>query len=390
MIAQYEIQLYSNTGVYLGPLRKRITNLRWETHLGGLGRFDLTLNDRKHPVDLSKFQKNGRISIWRKPAPFASARLEMIGFIRDRHYHTDERGVTHYTFSGPDQNDLLNIRNCYVWHPYTNGFWHPNHYGYADTLLRELTEDNLGAGSNNDSLRDLVTANTAGLTIGIESSATATACATAGQMNVEHATKTLLQQFQEIHLTSKTFKEIDVGTAPVRVWYGFCLDTDTSLTFRVRATRWGQNRRADSGNALPIGVNYGNLRLPEYIEQSSGEITAGLGVYFAMAYSTASWALDQTRIGEAPLNRREAAATSSENEMGTVANELINEGKPVKEFKGIISDTPNCRYGVHWGLGDEFTIDYLGQQHNVIATGLRVQCARGRERIEPVMEVQDP
>ena len=149
------------------------------------------------------------------------------------------------------------------------------------------------------------------------------------------------------------------------------------------------NRRADSGNALPIGVSYGNLRMPEWQEVSSNEVNAGLSIYYAGSYSGASWALDATRIGEAPLNRREAAATASDGELGTVANQLINEGRPVKEFKGIIQDTPGCRYGVEWGKGDELTCDYLGQQYHVMVTGLRVECARGKESIEPVMEVQD-
>jgi hypothetical protein len=389
VIAQYELHLYSNTGVYLGPLRKRITSLKWETHLGGLGHFELTLSDRLQPVDVSKFQKNGRVAIWRKAAPGAMDRLEMIGFIRDKHFRTDERGVTRYTFAGPDQNDLLNIRQCHPWHPYTAGFWHPNHYGYADNLMRELVEDNLGAGSSNEAARDLVTSNTAGLTIAIESSATATACTTAGQMNVEHGGKLLLQQLQEMHLISLTYKQQDVGTAAVKVWYNLCADTDTTLTFRVRPTRWGMNHRSDSGSALPIGMSYGNLRVPEWNEVSSNEVNAGISLYYAMSYSSSSWALDQTRIDEAPLNRREAAATASDGDTGTVATQLINEGKPVKEFKGIIQDTPGCRYGVHWGDGDELTVDYLGLQYNVIVMGKRVECKRGRERIEPIMEVQD-
>jgi hypothetical protein len=72
-----------------------------------------------------------------------------------------------------------------------------------------------------------------------------------------------------------------------------------------------------------------------------------------------------------------------------VANLLISEGKPIKQFKGLFQDTPNCRYGIEWGLGDELTVDYLGQQYNVIMTGLEVECASGRERMEPIMEVQD-
>jgi hypothetical protein len=223
----------------------------------------------------------------------------------------------------------------------------------------------------------------------VEASSTTTSCTTAGQMWYEYAGKNLLGACADIHRTSRNYQEPAVGTAAVPVWFDMCADTDTSLTFRTRPTRWGINHRADSGNPVYIGVPYGNLREPAWEHDRTTEVTAGLGLYFAQSYSISSWSLDATRIGQAPLNRREAGATAGENEANAVASALVNEGKPRPVFTGMIQDTPGCRYGVHWGLGDELSIDYLGKQYNVLVLGLDVECEAGRERIVPDMEVQE-
>jgi hypothetical protein len=388
-MASYEVHLYSNTGTYLRSFTKRIARLEWSRHLGEVGSFALTLSDRLSPVDPDLFMLNGRVAIYRKASPFDLAKLVMIGFIREWDFKTDERGVTRYTWRGDDQNGLLASRICFPWHPYTAGAWQVSMYRYADTMMRELVEDNLGAGSSNDSDRDLVTSNTAGLTIAVEASSTTTSCTTAGQMWYEYGGKNLLDVCRDLNKASQTYMEPAIGTAAVPVWFDVCADTDTTLTFRTRPTRLGINHRADSGNPVYIGVAYGNLREPRWYYNRRGEVNAGLALYYAMSYSNSSWATDDTRIGEGPLNRREAAATASEGELGTIANALINEGKPKPEFSGFIQDTAGCRYGVHWDLGDELSVDYLEKQYNVLVTGIDVECASGRERIEPTMEVQE-
>jgi hypothetical protein len=389
-MTSYEVHLFSNTGSYLRTFTKRITGLTWGRHLGEVGRFSLTLSDRLRPVDPDLFQLNGRVAIYRKAHVFATAKLEMLGFIRYPDFQTDKRGVTRYTWYGVDQNDLLTSRIVYPYHPYNDtpgvGAWRNYMTSYADTMMRELVEDNLGAGSSNPTARDLVTSNGAGLTIAIESSATATSCTTAGQITTEMGGKNLLALCSELSAASKTF--IAQGsTVAVPVYFDMCLDTDTSLTFRVRPTRWGMNHRADSGNPVYIGMPYGNLREPRREYDRTLEVNAGLGMYHAQSYSASAWALDSTRIGEAPLNRREAAASAGQDQCAAVGNILINEGKSKPQFSGMIQDTWGCRYGVHWGLGDELTVDYLGRQYNVMVVGLDVECKQGRERITPRMEV---
>jgi hypothetical protein len=173
------------------------------------------------------------------------------------------------------------------------------------------------------------------------------------------------------------------------VFYDLCADTNTTLTFRTRPTRWGLNRRADGGNPVYIGLPYGNLREPAWTYDRTNEVNAGLGLFFDQSYSSSTWVLDSTRIGEAPLNRREAAASAGENESKTVASLLVNEGKQKPTFTGFIQDTPGCRYGVHWQIGDELSVDYLGKQYNVMMLGVAVECEAGRERITPDMEVQE-
>ena len=383
MRAKYELHLYSNTGVYLKTVTKKSTRVEYNPHVNDRGEFRLSFSSQLTPEQLASFQLNGRVAVWRKATSFETAKLEFVGFVRHPHYKTDDRGITRFWIRGWDQNDLLYTRCCRAW----LSTWHPFEDGYIDTVMRKLVEDNLGAGNSNPSTRDIATSNTAGLTFAVESSATATACTTAGQISYEHGVKNLLEALQELAKTSEKFKQIDVGTAAVRVFFGICTDTDTSWTFRVRATRWGMNHRADSGQPVYIGMSYGNLRLPEWEHDRMHEITAAVGIYFARDYSLEGWATDDKRIGEAPLNRREASASASDGQQMAVASALVTEGEIKERFRGFISDTAGCRYGVHWGLGDEVSIDHLDRQFNVMVTGIRIECERGRERIEPTWEV---
>jgi hypothetical protein len=92
--------------------------------------------------------------------------------------------------------------------------------------------------------------------------------------------------------------------------------------------------------------------------------------------------LDSTRIGQAPLNRREMGTTSS-------GQELLNEGKPKPRFSGKIQSAPGSLYGLHWGLGDELTADYLDQQYNVRVLSVGATVVSGTEQMATTFEVLD-
>ena len=386
MGAVYDVYLYSNTGTQLACLTKRLTRLEWNRVVCDQGSFAITLSDRLQPIDTSLFQLNGRVAIYRKPSPLDPAKLVMVGFIRGKYFKTDGRGVTRYTWHGPDQNGLLADRGNFPWHPYTAGFWQTSMTRHIDTMMRELTEDNFGAGSSNETARDVVTANGAGLTLAVESSATATSCAAANTLVYEYGGKNLLQALRELHEISKSYTYTAGQQVPI--FFDLCTDTDTTFTFRTFPNRRGMNHRSDSGQAVHIGMRYGNLSQPCWEEDRTKEVNAGLGLLYAGSYSASSWALDSARIGEAPLNRREACATTNED-TGGVASGLVNAGRPHPRFSGKIQDTPTCRYGLHWDLGDELTADYLERQYNVRVTGISAIVYAGRERLEPTMEVLD-
>jgi hypothetical protein len=390
MKAQYEVHLYTPTGVWLKTLTKRITRLTWSRKLGEVGSFEVTLSDRLQPVDVNLFPLNGRVLIYRKPSAKETARLEFVGFIRGWRYETDNKGVTRYTFHGEDQNGLLASRVCWPFIPYLTGFWKDVYTEYIDTLMRTMVNNNLGAGEDNPALRDVMTSNGAGLTIGAEASATATSCTLAGKVSYNVAGVNLLELCRGLSELSRTFVA-DGATSAVPVYFDMCVDTPTTLTFRTRTTRWGMNRRADSGNPLAIGLSVGNLRIPAWRHDRMAEVTAGMGLYFAPgdgdSYNNKAWALDTARIGEGPLNRREACAVGSPPD--TVAHTVLTDGEAKSEFTGMIQETAGCRYGVHWNMGDELTADFLRQQYNVMVMGVRVECEAGRESIEPIMEVME-
>jgi hypothetical protein len=373
MGAVYEVYLYSNTGAQLACLTKRLTRLEWSRVLCDQGSFAITISDEVGAVDVAMFKLNCRVAIYRKPDPLGMSRLEMVGFIRGWDFETDIRGVTRYTWYGPDQNCLLADRACYIYHEYTGGFWHPNIGGYVDTAMRETVEDNLGAGSGNITERDIVTANGAGLTIAIESSATTTSCTTSMPYNYEHGVKSVLRACQELSNISKT-----LGTTPVPIFFDMCTDSDVAFTFRTFANRRGINHRSDSGQAVHIGIRYGNLSMPRWQHDRTREINAAL----VMGYEGGGFTLDSTRIGQSPLNRREMGTTSS-------GQELLNEGKPKPRFSGKIQSAPGSLYGLHWGLGDELTADYLDQQYNVRVLIVGADVVGGREQMATTFEVLD-
>lgn len=394
MNAQYEVVLYSPEGAYLKTLTKRVTRLAWGRHLGWVGNFEVTLADRLPPVDISLFRLSGQVRIYRKPYVGATARLVFLGFIRGWRYETDDKGVTRYTVHGEDQNGILASRVCWPFIPYGTtpgtGAWKDVYTEYIDTLMRTMVNNNLGAGEDNPALRDVMTSNGAGLTISAEASATATSCTLAGKVSYNVAGVNLLEVCRGLSELSRTFVA-DGATSAVPVYFDMCVDTPTTLTFRTRTTRWGMNRRADSGNPLAIGLAAGNLRLPAWRHDRMAEVTAGMGLYFAPgdgdSYNNKAWALDTARIGEGPLNRREACAVGSPPD--TVAHTVLTDGEAKSEFTGMIQETAGCRYGVHWNMGDELTADFLRQQYNVMVMGVRVECEAGRESIEPIMEVME-
>jgi hypothetical protein len=380
MGAVYEVYLYSNAGAQLATLTKRLTRLEWNRIVNDQGSFAITLSDRLQPIDTSLFQLNSRVAIYRKPSPLDPAKLLMVGFIRGWDFETDGRGVTRYTWHGPDQNCLLADRTCLVMF---NGFWDPGHWGYADHLMRHVAYINAGPGDSNGADRDIVSANGAGLTIAIEDENTATSCTTAGQMGFTWGGKNLLRSLQEINKASLTYKENGVGTAAVPIFFDLCTDSDTAFTFRTFANRRGMNHRSDSGQAVHIGARYGNLTQPRWQHDRTGEVNAVLKVFQP---GNGGFVTDAFRIGEAPLNRREDAVILGDDGGGEPEARL-NEGKPKPRFSGKIQDTPTCRFGLHWDLGDELTVDYLEKQYNCRVTGVAGTMYAGREILEPTMEV---
>ena len=387
MKAQYEIHLYSNTGVYLKTLTSRITSLEWRRRLGDVGNFELTLSDRIKPVDTSLFQLNGRVLIYRKAHAGAAARLEFMGFIRGWDFETDKRGVTRYKWFGPDQNDILASRTCFkadasymLWrHGYTN---------YADTVMRLMVEDNLGAGGTtgvtNLTARNIVTSNTAGLTVSIEPSGTATQCGTAGMITWPSPGMNLLANLQGLSLASRGYVAAG-STAAVPVYFDLMLHEPTKLTFRCVSPRLGIDHRWNAAIPVYFGVDYGNLVEPRWRFDRTHEVNAGVALFENQAGSDLSWAVGSAAT-EAPLNRRENSTWATDWLNGR-AQQLVEEGTPKHEFTGKIKDTLGCRYGIHWGMGDEVSVVYLKQRYDVRIASVGAVCKSGAEHLTPEFEV---
>jgi hypothetical protein len=392
MGAVYEVYLYSDTGAQLACLTKRLTRLEWNRVLCDQGSFAITLSDKLSAVDVAMFKLNCRVAIYRKPDPLGMSQLMMLGFIRGFDFETDIRGITRYTWYGPDQVCLLGDRICFPWHPYTGGFWlHDtgsnwrNGNGlsaYIDTVMRNLVEDNMGGGSSNEASRNMTSPSphVSGLTIGIESSAIESACAAAGQVTYEYGGLNLLAVLKGLHNTSHTYG----GAAATPCYFDMSADAADRLTFRVFYGGW-MDASADSGRAVHIGTRYGNLVMPRWQYDRTREVNAVRGEgYWGSAW--AGWHIDYSRMNEAQLNRREGYCNAGEDG-GAAAAALVNEGKPWPRFSGKILSTPICQFGLHWGLGTGLSVDYLGRQYETRVTGVGATVYGGKEDMSATFEV---
>ena len=103
---------------------------------------------------------------------------------------------------------------------------------------------------------------------------------------------------------------------------------------------------------------------------------------------------DSARYGASAWNRREAFidARNESSDAGVTAKgyDRLNEGRPVKSFRGEITDSPSARYGTHWWFGDRVICEYRGVEYDVIVTAVSVTLdSNGNESVTGKFEVVD-
>lgn len=255
-----------------------------------------------------------------------------------RNEGTDQVSVKGYTLSG-----LLRRRICV---PPDGG---EGHYGYdriisdAESVMRHYVENNV---------------------INPESSARKIDCIILEAIN-GHRGRTNVPW-------SARFEQLDELLASIGTYCdaGYAIVPDFAQKKLVFTYLDGRDRTGTDGHRVTFGMNMGNVTGTTFTENSqqakNAAIVGGVGE-------------DENRMilsicpgGEMGLNRREMFVDAGSRDNAT---ELEEEGarrladKTVTQtIKAEVIDTPSCRFGEHWDLGDMVTVVARGAQMNARIT----------------------
>jgi len=255
-----------------------------------------------------------------------------------RNEGTDQIHVKGYTLSG-----LLRRRVCV---PPDGG---AGSYGYdriisdAESVMRHYVENNI---------------------INPESSARKISCITLEATN-GHRGKTNVPW-------SARFEQLDELLASIGTYCdsGYVLVPDLAKKKLVFTYLPGRDRTGADGHRVTFALNMGNVTgttLTENSQQAkNAAIVGGAGE-------------DEKRMiltvcpgGETGLDRREMFVDAGSRDDATELNEegerRLAEKTANRTIKAEVIDTPSCRYGEHWDLGDLVTVVARGAQMNARIT----------------------
>ena len=188
----------------------------------------------------------------------------------------------------------------------------------------------------------------------------------------------------------KTLQELGAASAQEGTYLAFDIvaPTPDTLQFRTYTGQRGVDHRFPSGiNPVLIGPAFGNvgacyLEL-DYRNEVTYALAGGKGELTARLTGSAQ---DTTRIGASPFGRREhfvnAASYDTTTGLAGEAEAAVRAGRPRSIFQGKLIDTPDTRYGVHWGWGDFVTVQAFGQSFDCRIEAITVTVERGKETID--------
>jgi hypothetical protein len=160
------------------------------------------------------------------------------------------------------------------------------------------------------------------------------------------------------------------------------------MEFRTRAGQWGQDHRYPDGpdGAVVFSIERGNLdhvrQVYDAVEEDNDIHGLGEGQLENRLYSNTS---DATRIAASVLNRRERAyenpGIAAVNTLADEVDEALEAGQPVESFTADLLSMDGCEYGVHWGVGDQVTAIWLGDNIDAHIATVEVDVDEAGERI---------
>lgn len=367
MPGEYEVYiLHPETGEPL-VLADHYQALDYVKRTKHVGQFMLQLS--AETFDIALAQKDGRLVVWRRPQD-GDRGIDFGGLIRStkRQYLNKKHSII---LRGPCYNDVLRTRII----AYDAGTSEALKYEEADDLQKALVRENLGAGAVTD--RDIVTPGYLSVQADV----------TAGTVVWKNACRrNLLTTLQEVSQSS-------MSTLSTGVFFGVVpLNRGFDMEFRTNIQQWGQDHRYPGGVGPQIfALERGNMADPKFEHDAREEITyvyaGGEGLddnrLVVPVY-------DLVRIGESPLNRREALFDGRKYDMisrlASAGRTKLEQGRPLRKFSFSIVETPLSRYGTHWGHGDFVTGSYEGEQYDLHVAAVQVTIEGQKETIRSRLE----
>jgi len=312
---------------------------------------------------------DGMIEVWFR------GHVESIGFIRKITRYDSSTGMEVTKLVAYDGNYLLTSRIV----AYAAGSAQASMTDQADDMLKAIVTDNL-----------------LGDATGVRNISGLSLSAAADDSDGQSITKgfswsPLLGTCQDIAVSSE-----EAGTA---VYFEFVPEFISSsvvgFEFRTWINQRGNDHGSTSDDPVYFGKAWGNLIGPMYEEDYTIEVNyvyaGGQGEGSDRNVNEVS---DAARYGASAWNRREAFtdARNESSDAGVTAKgyDRLNEGRPVKSFRGEITDSPSARYGTHWWFGDRVICEYRGMEYDVLVTAVSVTLdSNGNESVTGKFEVVD-
>ena len=310
---------------------------------------------------------DGRLEIWRKPAPSTTLVLdtETTWLMKKPVWERDAKGNQSITVEADTPLSLLKEPGRFV--DYAAGSAQALQTDFADDMIKVIARQNIGGSAI--ASRDL----SAYISIAPDLSL-------APSTTKAFAWRDCLKAMQEIAATS----------AEQGVYLAFDIVAPTPSTYALRTyVGWrGTDHRSPNGaNPVIIGPEFGNMGECELSLDYRNEITyAVAGGRGDGADRLLGDAVDSVRVGASPFGWREkfvnATQYTTTTGLDAEAEAAVRGGRPRLTFRGRLLDVPGCRYGVHWQWGDYVTVQAFGQSFDCRIDAITVTVQNGRESID--------
>ena len=351
--AGHELYLTNDQGVRLGDSEGRnplatFLWLRASRIVNGIGWIDVGMPKsfdtmlflrRDFMIQLWRQPKGGALSLWR---PY---------FLRKWRYETFD-GIDSIIISGPCVNDLLR-RRCVIAYA---GSEESDKSDYADDMMKEIVTESMSdsvdptpdAGSRAWSL--LSVAGDLGDGPSIEKG-----MAFKGPL-LSPSGGGILPSIARASRVAGTDLFFDIVASSISA-------SSIALEFRTYTGQRGQ----DISSLLIFDEARGNMGNAFYEYDASEEITYVYGAgQCEGAARNVQQVYDADRYNASAWNRCEAVADArneaSDNAVREKARDLLRDGEPVERAGGVLKDTKETKYGIHWNFGDKIKARYKGHE----------------------------